>query len=191
MVGSDCSRIFRLQPVDEHRGDARALSGLPVSFSTIEASVTSSSGVLTGRSGVRRSQISCSTRALRLLHALDHLLARRAAREPVGLRQQRALARDFLDVAGEGVVLPAAARRSAPRSAPPGSVKACCTTLPSMMVSTTSARLACLVNWYSPDLSSSRALSTITPPMKTQGWSITPSRSSSSAMSRGAGRAGC
>ena len=63
-------------------------------------------------------------------------------------------------------------------------VTACCTTLPSMMVSTTSRRLACLANWYSPYLSSPRALSTSTPPMKTQGWSMTPSRSSRSAMSR-------
>ena len=37
-------------------------------------------------------------------------------------------------------------------------VSACCTTLPSMMVSTTSRRLAFLGNWYSPDLRSSRAL---------------------------------
>ena len=42
---------------------------------------------------------------MRLLHALDHLLARHAAGEFVGLRQQRALARDFLDLAGEHVVL--------------------------------------------------------------------------------------
>ena len=42
---------------------------------------------------------------LRLLHALDHLLARDAAGEVVGVGQQRALARDFLDVAGQDVVL--------------------------------------------------------------------------------------
>ena len=37
---------------------------------------------------------------------------------------------------------------------PSGSVRRCCTTRPSTMVSTTSRRLACLVNWYSPDLRS-------------------------------------
>jgi hypothetical protein len=40
---------------------------------------------------------------LRLLHALEHLLARGAAGEQVGFRQQRALARDVADVAGENV----------------------------------------------------------------------------------------
>src|SRR5450631_1919967 len=42
---------------------------------------------------------------VRLLHALDDLLARHAAGEFVGFRQQRTLARDFLDLAGERVVL--------------------------------------------------------------------------------------
>ena len=42
---------------------------------------------------------------LRLLHALDHLVARRAAREPVALRQHRSLVRDLADVAGEDVGL--------------------------------------------------------------------------------------
>ena len=42
---------------------------------------------------------------MRLLHALDDLLARHAAGEFVGLRQQRAFARDFLDLAGQRVVL--------------------------------------------------------------------------------------
>jgi len=57
-----------------------ALVGLAVSFSTIEASVTSCSGVLIGMSGLRRSQISREHALLRLLHALDHLFARGAAR---------------------------------------------------------------------------------------------------------------
>ena len=42
---------------------------------------------------------------LRLLHALDHLLARHAASEIVGIGQQAAFARDFLDVAGQYVVV--------------------------------------------------------------------------------------
>ncbi len=41
---------------------------------------------------------------------------------------------------------------------PSGSVTACCTTLPSVMVSTTSRTLACRPNTYSPDLRSARAL---------------------------------
>jgi len=42
---------------------------------------------------------------VRLLHALDDLLARHAAGEFIGFRQQRALARDFLDLSGERVGL--------------------------------------------------------------------------------------
>ena len=41
---------------------------------------------------------------LRLLHALDHLLAGHAAREIVGIGQQTAFGRYFLDVAGQHVV---------------------------------------------------------------------------------------
>ena len=68
---------------------------------------------------------------------------------------------------------------------PSGTVSWCWMTLPSTSVSTTSRRLACRLNWYSPDLRSSRALSAMTPPTKThQGWLITPSRVNSSAMSR-------
>src|SRR5262249_60871757 len=37
------------------------------------------------------------------LHALDHLLARRAACEAVALGQKRALARDVFDIAGEDI----------------------------------------------------------------------------------------
>src|SRR5437868_6303805 len=57
-------------------------------------------------------------------------------------------------------------------------------TLPSTMMLTTSRRLARLGNMYSPNLSSSRARRTRTPPMNTIGCSITPSRCSRSAMSR-------
>ena len=38
---------------------------------------------------------------LRLLHALDHLLARHAAGEIVGIRQQASLTRDFFDVSDQ------------------------------------------------------------------------------------------
>ena len=67
---------------------------------------------------------------------------------------------------------------------PSGMVSWCCTTLPSTMVSTTSFTLACLGKRYSPALSSERALSANTPPMKTRRCaSTTPSRLSRSAMS--------
>ena len=42
---------------------------------------------------------------LRLLHALDHLLAGGAARKLVGLRQQRSFARNFANAAGEDLIL--------------------------------------------------------------------------------------
>ena len=62
MVGSDCS-LMRWRSLLENTAATRERSsGLPVSFSTIEASVTSASGVFTEMSGLRRSQISCSTR---------------------------------------------------------------------------------------------------------------------------------
>ena len=67
--------------------------------------MTSCSGVLTGRSGVAVLPDLLQQMPVRLLHALDDLLARHAAGKFVGLRQQRALARDFLDLAGQRVVL--------------------------------------------------------------------------------------
>ena len=63
-------------------------------------------------------------------------------------------------------------------------VKACCTTLPSVMVSTTSRRLAFRVNLYSPERRSFCALRMSEPAMNSVGWSITPSRTSRSAVSR-------
>ncbi|AHY51088.1 hypothetical protein BJS_03936 [Bradyrhizobium japonicum SEMIA 5079] len=42
---------------------------------------------------------------MRLLHALDHLIARGPARELVGLGQQRAFTRQLADAAGEDVVV--------------------------------------------------------------------------------------
>ena len=62
-------RRIRLQPhvflqaIDEDAGDPRRSSALPVSFSTIEASVTSSPGDLIGRSGARFAQISSTALA--------------------------------------------------------------------------------------------------------------------------------
>ncbi len=105
MVGSDCSRILRLSRLTNTAATRVRSSARPVSFSTIEASVTSSCGDFSGRSGSRCAQISCSVLLSSLLHALDDLLARRAAGELVGLRQQRALARDLLDRAGERVAV--------------------------------------------------------------------------------------
>ena len=58
-----------------------------------------------GRSGERWSQISLTQALLRLLHALDHLLAGHAAIEIVGIGQQAAFARNFFDVAGQHVVV--------------------------------------------------------------------------------------
>jgi hypothetical protein len=40
---------------------------------------------------------------LRLLHTLDHLIARSASRVAIALRKHRALARNLLDVAGQDV----------------------------------------------------------------------------------------
>jgi len=73
------------------------------------------------------------------------ICARHAAGEFVGLRQQRALARDFLDLAGQRVVLQQLGDDLL-GGQPSGMVSVCCTTLFSMMVLTTSARLALLVN---------------------------------------------
>ena len=61
MVGSDCSFIRfcrRLTNTPATRGRS---SARPVSFSTIEASVTISAGVFTGTSALRRCQIWFST----------------------------------------------------------------------------------------------------------------------------------
>jgi hypothetical protein len=52
-----------LQAIDEDAGDRGRSSALPVSFSTIEASVTNSPGDLIGRSGARLAQISSTTLA--------------------------------------------------------------------------------------------------------------------------------
>ena len=105
MVGSDCSFIFCRSRLTNTAATRVRSSGLPVSFSMIEASITSCSGVLIGRSDAAAVPDLLHRARLRLLHALDHLLARGAAREPVGLRQQRAFARDVADVAGQHVVL--------------------------------------------------------------------------------------
>ena len=101
------------------RGDRGRSSGLPVSFSTIEASVTISKGEASGRSDARPSPDRIDQLLLVALHFLQKLVAPVAAMELVGLRQQRAFARNFADVAGQEVVLAQAlddlARWSGPR----------------------------------------------------------------------------
>jgi hypothetical protein len=62
MVGSDCSLIFWRRRFANTAATRLRSSALPVSFSTMEASVTSCSGERTGTSGLRRDQISASTR---------------------------------------------------------------------------------------------------------------------------------
>ena len=105
MVGSDCSFMrwrmrFANTAATRERSSAR-----PVSFSTIEASVTSASGDLHRHLAVAPVPDLLQHAAVRLLHALDRLLARRAAREVVGVRQQRPLFGDFADIAGEEIDL--------------------------------------------------------------------------------------
>ena len=105
MVGSDSSRFLLLEPVDEDRGDARALLGL-AGFLLDDGGEDDE---LLGRleRQIRRAPLPglLHHAPLRLLHARDHLLARRAAREAIAFRQQRALARHVLDVAGEDVAV--------------------------------------------------------------------------------------
>ena len=104
IVGSDCSFIFWRSRLTNTAATRVRSSGLPVSFSMIEASTTSCSGDLIGRSGARRSQISCS--CARCACCMRWIICSRVVPrgEPVGLRQQRALARNFADVAGEHIV---------------------------------------------------------------------------------------
>ena len=63
--------------------------------------MTSSCGRLHRQVGGAALQISLEHRALRLLHAVDELLARHAALELVGVGQQRALRGRLGDVAGQ------------------------------------------------------------------------------------------
>src|SRR6202171_4314233 len=100
IVGSYCSRILCFSRLMKTAATRVRSSGLAVSFSINDARMTTCSGVLSGRSGECRSQP-----LLRRLHALNDLLAADAARVIIGVGQQAALARDFLDVAGEDVVL--------------------------------------------------------------------------------------
>ena len=106
---------------------------------------------------MRRSQISCNSR--RCACCMRWITCSRGVPRVnlIGLRQQRALARHLLDVAGEDVGCPAGAHDLL-GGQPSGKGDWCCTTLPSTMVRSTSRRLACLANWYSPDLSSSARL---------------------------------
>src|SRR5712671_3851708 len=58
MVGSDCSFIFCFSRLANTAATRVRSSGLPVSFSMMDARTTSWSGVLSGRSGLRRSHTS-------------------------------------------------------------------------------------------------------------------------------------
>ncbi len=100
-VGSVCSRIFCLRRLANTAATRVRSSGLPVSFSTMEARMTSCSGVRSGRSRARRSQTSFTNCLLSLLHPLDRQLAGIAAPEIVAVRQQAAFARHVLDGAGQ------------------------------------------------------------------------------------------
>ena len=65
----------------------------PVSFSTIEARISASVLERSGRFGARLGQSWSSVSLIALRHALDERVAAVAAREVVGLGQQRALGR--------------------------------------------------------------------------------------------------
>ena len=105
IVGSDCKAHFGLEAIDEHSGHPRAL----VRFAGFLFHDRSKRDQLLRRldGQIRHPAFPdlLQHASMRLLHALDDLLARHAASESVGFRQQRALARDFLDLPGEHFVL--------------------------------------------------------------------------------------
>ena len=105
MVGSDCSFIFCRSRLTNTAATRLRSSALPVSFSTIEASVTSCSGDLDRNIRIAALPDFRQHALLGLLHALDHLLARGAARKFVGFRQQGAFARYFADGARKDIVV--------------------------------------------------------------------------------------
>ncbi len=126
-----------------------------------------------------------------LLHALDHLIARRAAREFAGLRQQRALARQLADAAGENVVVGQARHDLLGGQA----LRNRDSVLHHLALDDggddVAQGLACFWNEYSPGFRSELAFSANTVAMKTHGLtSVTPSRFRVSAMSRLPARAG-
>ena len=94
-----CSRLMKTLAT---RGRS---SDLPVSFSTIEASVTISPGDLSGRSASRFGPDRGDRLGHRRRHVREQRVAGIAALEHVGVGQQRALARRLLDVADQQVAL--------------------------------------------------------------------------------------
>ena len=105
IVGSDSSRLRCFKPVDEDRRHARA-------FLRLAGLLLDDRGENDELLGRPHRQVGHAPLPdllqhplLLALHALDHLLARRSAREAVAFRQQRALARNVLDIAGEDLAL--------------------------------------------------------------------------------------
>ena len=76
MVGSDCSRMPLFSRLMKTAATRERSSLRPVSFSTIEASVTNSSTSAIGRSGARRAQMLVDQLLLVGQHLVDDLLAR-------------------------------------------------------------------------------------------------------------------
>ena len=93
------------QPVDEHRGHPRALLGLAGFLLDDRSQRHELLRRLDRQVGAAAIPDLLHRALLRLPHALDHLLARGAEREPVGFRQQGAFARHVADVAGERFIL--------------------------------------------------------------------------------------
>ena len=93
------------QAIDEHRGDAAALVRLAGFLLDDRGQRHQLLRRLDRNVGVAALPDFAQHALLRLLHALDHLVARRAAREFIGLRQQRALARHFAHRTGEDLVV--------------------------------------------------------------------------------------
>ena len=116
-------------------------SARPVSFSTIEARITSSCGRLDRQIGRAALPDLAQSLALRRLHGVDDLLARHAALELVGVGQQRAFARRLVDVAGEESFSQSRATICS-LVRPSGIVTECRMALPSTRVSIASSMLA-------------------------------------------------
>ena len=144
IVGSDCSFIFCLQAIDEHRSDAAALVGTAGFFFDDRRQRDQLLGRLHRHVGAAAIPDFGKHALLRLLHALDHLIPRGAARKFIGLGQH---------VPSRGIsrTLPVKISLSDSRVticsevSPSGIVTACCTTLPSTIVPITSRRLPVLL----------------------------------------------
>src|SRR3984957_4705123 len=97
MVGSDCSFIFCFSRLTNTAATRVRSSGLPVSFSMIEARMTSCSGVFSGSSGLRCSQTSLRSRCCAA--CMRWITCSR------GPRQQAAFTRNSADIAAEHVAI--------------------------------------------------------------------------------------